>query len=137
MQLDFLLSMIRGALSLDQIFLSQTIIKTLNHHAIACLHFYAGQYRPCAVNVSNVNPPSHIQFPTLMDDHFVNSVNRYWNKLDAFLLSAYVLWRLNVIHPFINGHGRTARVCCYFVFCLRIETLPKTKEILPNLLIKR
>ena len=28
--------------------------------------------------------------------------------------------RPNYIHPFINGNGRTARVACYFVLCVKI-----------------
>jgi hypothetical protein len=29
-------------------------------------------------------------------------------------LAAYGLWRLNWIHPFVEGNGRTARAVCYF-----------------------
>ena len=54
-----------------------------------------------------------------MDD-FVNTVNRAWEKADELTLGAYVLWRLNHIHPFINGNGRTARAASYFVICLKL-----------------
>ena len=56
--------------------------------------------------------------PALMDD-FVNTVNRNWEQTDPVVLAAFVLWRLNNIHPFINGNGRTARACAYFVLCVR------------------
>ena len=53
-----------------------------------------------------------------MDD-FVNLINLYWESGDTVRLSAEVLWRLNFIHPFINGNGRTARAACYFVLCVK------------------
>ena len=50
----------------------------------------------------------HYRVPGLMDD-MVNTVNRDWGESHPIRLSAYVLWRLNWIHPFVNGNGRTAR----------------------------
>ena len=70
-----------------------------------------------------------------MDD-FVNYVNRNWEKTDPVLLATYVLWRLNNIHPFINGNGRTARAACYFVLCLKLGGWPKGSTILPELIRK-
>lgn len=68
-----------------------------------------------------------------MDD-FVNMVNRIWETTDAVVLAAYVLWRLNYIHPFINGNGRTARATCYFVLCVKLGNLLPGTKILPELL---
>ena len=92
----------------------------INYHAIACLHTNAGEYRPCSVKVGGYAPPEHYRVNTLMDD-FVNVVNHRWDKADPIWLTAYVLWRLNNIHPFINGNGRTARAACYFVLCVKVE----------------
>ena len=39
-------------------------------------------------------------------------------------LGAYALWRLNWIHPFINGNGRTARALCHYIICLKLEGFP-------------
>ncbi|MCY4556856.1 MAG: Fic family protein, partial [Chloroflexi bacterium] len=110
---DFLQSVVETAVAVEKPFLWQTVIKAINYHAIACLHPYAGEYRPCAVTVGDHDPPDHYRVDALMDD-FVNEVNRYWNDWDEVSLAAYVLWRLNWIHPFINGNGRTARAACYF-----------------------
>ena len=114
-------------------FLSQTVIKAINYHAIACLHPYAGECRPCAVTVGDHDPPDHYRVNALMDD-FVNEVNRYWEELDEVSLAAYVLWRLNWIHPFINGNGRTARAACYFVLCVKLGGWLPGTIILPELL---
>ncbi len=130
---DFLRSAVEAALAVDRSFLSQTVIKALNYHAIACLHGSAGIYRPWLVTVDDYIPPEHYRVPDLMDD-FVNSVNRMWETEDPVRLSAYVLWRLNWIHPFINGNGRTARAASYFVICVKIGIWPNTATILPELL---
>ena len=130
---DFLRSAVIAALAVDRPLLSQTVIKALNFHAIACLHSSAGEYRPCPVSVGTYMPPEHYRVPDLMHD-FVNSVNRAWEKAEAVPLAAYVLWRLNWIHPFINGNGRTARAASYFVFCAKIGVWPKTATLLPELL---
>jgi Fic family protein len=60
--------------------------------------------------------------------------NRSWNQADPVLLATFVLWRLNNIHPFINGNGRTARAACYFVLCVHAGGWLKGKTILPELI---
>ena len=136
-QLDFLKSLVDAALTTKRPLLSQTIIRSLNYHAIACLHPYAGEYRPYAVGVgkgkTRYEAPEYYRVPTLMDD-FVNQINRYWEDLSPEDLAAYVLWRLNWIHPFVNGNGRTARAACYFVLCVRAGGWLGGQPILPEIL---
>lgn len=132
-QYDFLSSAVSASLQVDRTFLSTHITKALNYHAITCLHTDAGEFRPCEVIVGNHTPPPFYLVQALMDD-FVNSVNRAGEQSDPVALAAWVLWRLNHIHPFINGNGRTARAACYFVLCLKLgRWLPGTR-ILPELL---
>jgi len=47
-------------------------------------------------------------------------------------LAAYGLWRLNWIHPFVEGNGRTARAVCYFLLCVRSGALLKGRKIVPE-----
>lgn len=132
-QYDFLKSIVLASLKAGKPFLSQHIIKALNFHAITCLHTNAGEYRPCAVFVGNYEPPAHYRVAALMDD-FVNSINRLWDQVDDVTLATIVLWKLNHIHPFINGNGRTARAASYFVLCLKAGGWPNGDPILPELL---
>lgn len=132
-QYDFLLSAASASLSVGKSFLSTHIIKALNFHAITCLHTNAGEFRPCEVTVGTHTPPPFYLVQALMDD-FVNTVNRAWDSTDPIALAAFVLWRLNNIHPFINGNGRTARVACYFVLCLKLEKLLPGTKMLPELI---
>lgn len=132
-QYDFLRSIVQTAIDVKRPFLSAHIIKSLNCQAITCLHTNAGEYRPCPVKVGKHNPPEHYRVEALMED-FINEVNRNWENTDPVYLSAYVLWRLNYIHPFINGNGRTARAACYFVLCVKSNGWLSGDTILPELI---
>jgi fido (protein-threonine AMPylation protein) len=132
-QYDFLRSIIQASVDMRKLFLSQHIIKALNFHAITCLHAYSGEYRPCPVTVGQHTPPEFYRVPALMDD-FVNVVNRSWETTDPVVLATYVLWRINNIHPFINGNGRTARAACYFALCLKSGGWLSGNTILPELI---
>jgi len=132
-QYDFLHSIVAASLDMGRPFLSQHLIKAMNYHAIACLHINPGEYRPCQVFVGDHTPPEHYRVPALMDD-FVNQVNRYWETSDPVALATYVLWKLNNVHPFINGNGRTARAACYFTLCVKAGGLLRGSTILPELI---
>lgn len=136
-QYSFLLSAVQAAVSTRKLHLSHTLIKALNYHAITCLHVSAGEYRPCQVHVGQgegrFDPPEHYVVPALMDE-FINEVNRNFALVDPLYLAAYTLWRLNYIHPFVNGNGRTARALCYYVICLCAGGLLAGTRILPELI---
>lgn len=132
-QYDFLGSIVTASLILERPFLSQQLLEALNFHAIACLHTNAGEFRPCEVQVGDYLPPAHYRVQAQMDD-FINMVNRRWEETDPVVLAAFVLWRLNHIHPFINGNGRTARAACYLVLCIKAGGLLRGEPILPELL---
>ena len=134
-QNDFLRSIISVAIEAQKPYLSHDILKALNFHAIACLHTNAGEYRPCQVKVGSHIPPEHFRVQAQMDD-FINEVNRFWEKSDPVVLASFVLWKLNYIHPFINGNGRTARAACYFVLCVKIGHHLPGNVILPELIKK-
>jgi Fic family protein len=67
-----------------------------------------------------------------MVEELCDYVNESWNRagVTAIHLGAYVLWRLNWIHPFTDGNGRTSRAASYLVLCLKLGyRLPGTKTI--------
>lgn len=138
-QFGFLEAVIDSAIQSHHTFLSHSILKALNFHAIACLHVQAGEYRQCEVDVRDATGKIVMSgFPTFRVnaamDQLINETNSRWNSLDPILLSAIVLWSICRIHPFINGNGRTARAACYYVLCVRAGgRLPGT-EFLPSLL---
>lgn len=67
-------------------------------------------------------------------DRFIANVQENWYVWEPTELAAYGLWRLNWIHPFVEGNGRTARAVCYYLLCVRTGTLLPGKKILPELI---
>ena len=66
-------------------------------------------------------------------DQFISVIHELWTiELHPTVLPAYALWRLNWIHPFIEGNGRTARAACYLLICLRQGSLLPGKRIVPE-----
>ena len=63
-------------------------------------------------------------------ERFCDYVNDHWAKKSAIHLAAYALWRLNWIHPFTDGNGRTARAVSYLILCVRLgDRLPGRNTI--------
>ena len=129
----FLASMIQAAISSDKTWLSESLIKAINFHAIVGLHDQAGQYRSLEVSVGPYHPPESYRVAPLMED-FVNTVNRNWETATPLDLATWALWRLNNIHPFVNGNGRTARAVCYYIVCVKVGGLLRGSPILPEAL---
>ena len=130
---DFLSSVVNAAIALQRPLLSESLIKALNFHAIVGLHHEAGQYRSHGVVVGSHEPPAYYRVEPLMDD-MVNELSWKWESTDPFVLAAYALWRINYIHPFVNGNGRTARAVCYFILCVKSGGLLRGNNILPEML---
>lgn len=42
-------------------------------------------------------------------------INNNWHEKSPFHLAAYVMWRINWIHPFAEGNGRTSRIVSYII----------------------
>jgi len=80
-------------------------------------------------------PPEFYRVEPLMDD-FINMVNRRWDSTPLIDLAALALWRINYIHPFINGNSRTARAVCYFILCAKAGQILPGREIVPELMQK-
>ena len=78
-------------------------------------------------------PPDHGQVERLMRN-FIGQVNATWGATDPIVLASYCLWRLNYVHPFINGNGRTARALCYYVLCVKLGGPLPGSPILPELI---
>lgn len=132
-QYDFLRSLIQASLQLERPMIGLEVVKALNYHAISCLHAHAGELRPCQVYVNDYTPPAHHRVPALMAI-LIDDLNRWWDRHDPIYLAAYVLWRLNWVHPFINGNGRTARVTAYYIICLSLGGWLPGEMLLPDLL---
>lgn len=105
---------------------------SLNAVAVANIAQFGGRFREQPIYVGNHIPPHFKDVPNLMDQ-FISVVHENWNIIDhPTVLPAYALWRLNWIHPFIEGNGRTARAACYYLICLRHGGLLPGRRIVPE-----
>lgn len=84
---------------------------------------------------SQHEPPPWQEVARLLDEmcEYVNEGGHH--PLDA---AAYVLWRLNWIHPFGEGNGRTARAVCYLVLnAFAGQVLPGEPTVIEQLVRHR
>jgi Fic/DOC family protein len=59
-----------------------------------------------------------------MKEFFVE-LQAIWKAGDALDAAAFALWRVNWVHPFRDGNGRTARSFAYCCLCAKLEvTVP-------------
>jgi len=92
---------------------------TLNHAAVANVWQLGGRYREEPILVGDHIPPHFKDVPNEMD-RFFSFIHENWTIHDhPTIIAAYALWRLNWIHPFIEGNGRTARAACYYLICMK------------------
>ncbi|MGA9042612.1 MAG: Fic family protein [Terriglobales bacterium] len=104
----------------------------LNYAAVANISQFGGRFREEPIYVGNHFPPHFKDVPNEMD-RFFSVVHENWTIWDhPTLLPAYALWRLNWIHPFVEGNGRTARAACYYLICLKQGRLLGGKKIVPE-----
>lgn len=111
--------------------LRPSAILHLHRVALDGINSYAGNYRPAGVEIegSEHAPPGAHLVPELIEE-LCDYVNENWDSETAIHLSAYVMWRLNWIHPFSDGNGRTARAVSYVILSVRLgERLPGTNTI--------
>ena len=59
-------------------------------------------------------------------------VSDHWSEMSAVRLCAYVLWKLNWIHPFSDGNGRTARAVAYVVMSIKLDSLLPGSPTIPE-----
>jgi Fic family protein len=110
--------------------LRPSAILHLHRIALEGISAYAGNYRPSAIEIggSKHRPVGAHLVPEEIEK-LCDYVNDNWGKT-AIHLAAYVMWRLNWIHPFTDGNGRTARAVSYLVLCVRLgDRLPGRKTI--------
>jgi Fic family protein len=103
----------------------------LQREALAGISSYAGNYRPSGVSIegSQHEPVGAHLVPEMVED-MCEYVNDHWNQSTPIHLAAYLMWRLNWIHPFADGNGRTSRIVSYVVLSIRAGSiLPGTPTI--------
>jgi Fic family protein len=99
--------------------LRPSLILALQREALAGISRYAGTFRTGGVGIekSKHEPPGPHLVASLVEE-MCDYVNGNWER-SPIHLAAYVMWRLNWIHPFADGNGRTSRITSYVVLTVR------------------
>ncbi len=105
---------------------------SFNAVAVANLAQFGGRYREQPIYVGDHIPPHFDRVSHLMDQ-CLSLIHENWEIIDhPTYLPAFALWRMNWIHPFIEGNGRTARAACYYLICIRHGGLLPGRKIVPE-----
>lgn len=129
-QYDLLTNSIELGLKQGPTSFDKYLLWALNHTAVANISQFGGRFREEPIYVGNHIPPHFREVPDLMD-RCISFVHENWH-LTPTQLGAYILWRLNWIHPFIEGNGRTARAACYYLLCTRAGVMLPGRKIVPE-----
>lgn len=130
-QYDLLTNCIEIGLRQGHTAIDKYVLWALNHVAVANISQFGGRFREEPIYVGHHVPPHFRLVPDLMD-RFISTIHENWFNWTSTELAAYGLWRLNWVHPFIEGNGRTARAICYYLLCVRSGTLLPGKRIVPE-----
>lgn len=130
-QYDLLSNFIEIGLQHGPTAVDNYMLWALNHVAVAGISQFGGRFREEPIYVGNHIPPHFKDVPELMD-RFISFLHENWDNLTPTQLAAYGLWRLNWIHPFIEGNGRTARAVCYYLLCVRSGSLLTGSKAVPE-----
>lgn len=136
-QFDLGLKVVEDALEKGDGFkLRPSTILALHREALKGLSPYAGNWRPAAVRIqgSGHEPVDAFLVPELIED-MCEYVNANRDLKSAVHLAAYVMWRLNWIHPFTDGNGRTSRIVSYVVLCIALKSVLRGKNTIPDQIV--
>ena len=115
--------------------ISRGEIERLHEVAIKDIYSCAGRCRGWSVTIRGAKhkPPGHAYVEGFLDQMCEEATaSEDWDELKV---SAYVLWRLNWIHPFAGGNGRISRAACYLVLCRRLGFILPGKLTIPEQIV--
>jgi Fic family protein len=128
--------MVQDALERGAFRLRLSHILALHREALAGISSFAGNFRPAGVSIegSEHTPAGAHLVPELVEG-LCDYVNDNWESRSALHLAAFVMWRLNWIHPFADGNGRTSRILSYLVLCVRTGWLLPGIPTIPDQIV--
>ena len=130
-QYDLLVNCIEIGIQQGPTSFDKYVLWALNHVAVSNISQLGGRFREEPIYVGNHIPPHFKEVSDLMD-RFLSTIHENWSLWTPTGLAAYGLWRLNWIHPFVEGNGRTARATCYYLLSTRAGLVLPGKKIVPE-----
>jgi fido (protein-threonine AMPylation protein) len=116
-----------------------SLIQALHREALQGISEFAGNWRPAGVSIggSSHQPVAASLVPEQVEE-LCDYLNNHMADKSAVHLSAYTMWRLNWIHPFSDGNGRTSRIFSYIVLSVKFgQYIPGTMTIPDQIVANR
>lgn len=136
-QYDYAEKSVLQALERKPFKLRPSLIFAFQREALQGISAYAGVQRPANVEIrGSKHEPVGAHLVQELLEQLCDYVNDSWETATAVHLAAYVMWRLNWIHPFADGNGRTSRVLSFFVLSTKIGFVLPGSPTLPELVIQ-
>ncbi len=107
----------------DTLRLTPQTIRDMHRLAMQDIYSCAGEFRRHSVKIlgSHHTPPRWNLVDGLVQGMCeIANESVDWNPVKT---AAFLLWKLNWIHPFGGGNGRTSRAVAYLALCVRIGFL--------------
>jgi Fic family protein len=111
----------------------------LERHQLAIQNIYpcGGEYRNAFRKVLITGSPHQVPHESTVGHlirDLVDKLNAVAADSSAIWRAAYALWRLNWIHPFAGGNGRTARAFSYLIICMDMKMILPGVPSMPSLI---
>lgn len=130
-QYDYGMQVVQQALDRGVFKLRVSVVLALQREALTGISAYAGNFRPAGVEIlGSKHKPVEAHLVAECVEEMCDYVNDHRSDATAIHLASYIMWRLNWIHPFSDGNGRTSRILSYVVLCIKTgSVLPGTPAI--------
>jgi fido (protein-threonine AMPylation protein) len=134
-QYDYAVKSVYQALERHPFKLRPSLLYAFHREALRGISAWAGVPRPDRIEIdgSEHEPVGAHLVQELVED-LCDYVNEHWEE-SAVHLAAYVMWRLNWVHPFVDGNGRTSRILSFFILSTKVGTVLPGTPTLPELVI--
>jgi Fic family protein len=137
-QIDYLTALVTGDRAITDI--RESHLQELQKLAIDGIYPCGGKYRDARTTIVisdslHEPPPAALVRSHVVD--LVEYINSSRDKVPALERAAYALWRLNWIHPFRGGNGRTSRCFAYLILCQDLQLMMPGVPSLPTLIYER
>jgi Fic family protein len=136
-QFDLGLRIVEDALSKGSAFRWRpSIIQALHREALQGISEFAGNWRPAGVGIQgSAHEPVGAHLVPEKIEELCDYLNEHMEDKSAIHLAAYTMWRLNWIHPFSDGNGRTSRICSYVVLCVKLGFVLNGAKTIPDQIV--